>query len=193
MRVFISFIFIFFVIFFCGPTSAQELSHYYTPSGFSMPMLESGEYAVSLGGSYYRGQSKTSALNPFYGNWDSDSRNYNVSFSGIIAISRQFLIRGELSYYPHQTTSDYRGHYVYVFPFDTSVNDYQHIDKQRASFQPQISLAYRPLLNLEISCTARYSTVITDLINLPADISDPVRVKGERQIFFFNVTYLGKL
>ena len=193
MRVFISFIFILFAILFCGPTSAQELSHYYTPSGFSMPMLESGEYAVTLGSSYYRGQTNTSALNPIYSNRDTDYKYYYVSLSGIIAISGQFLIRGELSYYPRLTADEFKSHSVHIYPFDTIVYDYQQLQKQRAYLQPQLSLAYRPLPNLEIFCTARYSSSITDIMSLPSDISDDAKSKRETQAFSFNVTYLGKL
>ncbi len=194
MRLFISFIFIIFVILFCGMTSAQELSHYYTPSGFSMPMLESGEYSISLAGDYYRSLGNNSAENPFYGNYDYDSRDYHLSLGGILALNRQFLIRGELSYYPRQTTGDNKFHYAFIFPFDTSTTDYQRLVKQKTSLQPQLLLAYRPSQILEISIGARYSSVTSDIINLPTtDLSEDVRSKWEVQTFFFNVTYLGKL
>ncbi|MCX6828153.1 MAG: hypothetical protein NT002_02570 [candidate division Zixibacteria bacterium] len=194
MRILISVISVFFVISFCGPTSAQELSHYYTPNGFSMPMLEGGEYSISLRGYYDRGLGNSSAENPFYGNYDQDSRNYYLSVGGTIAVNRQFLIRGELSYYPRQTAGDYKYHYAFIFPFDTSISDYQRLVKQKISLQPQLLLAYRPLQNLEISIGARYSSVTSDIMNLPTvDLSDDVRSKWEMQTFYFNVTYLGKL
>jgi hypothetical protein len=194
MRGSIRVIFIIFVFFFCGAASAQELSHYYTPSGFSMPMLESGEYTISLRGYYDRVLGNSSAENPFYGNYDQNSKDYYLSIGGTIAVNRQFLIRGELSYYPRQTAGDYKYHYAYIFPFDTSISDYQRLVKQKTSLQPQLLLAYRPLQNLEISIGARYSSVTSEIINLPtADLSDDVRSKWEMQTFYFNVTYLGKL
>lgn len=176
-----------------SPARTQELSHYYTPSGFSFPMLESGEYSLTLHGYSDKYKSGSSAENPDDYNYEYEKTDNEVSLRGTLAISGRFFLGADLYFFP-ETTAKSKNRYIFVYPYDT-VNYIRNESRtDKAYLAPQLSLGYRPSPNLEISIYAAFYSSKSGYIYSPdSESSAAARSHLKSQKLQFNLTYLGKL
>ncbi len=182
------FIILVFTIFSGIFIQAQDIGNYFTPYGFQYPNLTAGQYALTLRGDYsdfkYNRKSGTNSL---------IDRHFEVNsyatFSGLLALTDQFMISADVEYHPRRFASDQL----------TSVSvlaSPRLRELQYSSFRPSFGLVYKPSSNLEIFGNFGYSYNeydFRDYNDYYDEEYDVIPYWQRRYSGAIGITYLGKL
>jgi hypothetical protein len=129
---------------------SQDYSRY-TPYGLRFPLLDKGEYNLSVSGSYYESEYKSEDISTGSFSRSNYFDNY-MYLSAAYALSRQFIISGSFSYYPSRTTSNYMS---VTMPGSTYYTSHGERD---GYFAPYLTLAYKPTNMMEVFATFNTSS-----------------------------------
>lgn len=178
-----------------GPAAADDFAHYYTPSGFRLPVMNRGEYILSSDLYHYKVTSSTDDLDTL----PRGSRYYHketqIRLWGAIALTDQFLICADLTYFPPQKGATNEDWVYYTFYLPDSLHfRHQRIDADiDGYFSPAVILAYRPQTNLEFHFCFEISTRETDYSGWPVESWMPKKSVQDQKWIQFGITYQGKL
>jgi len=122
-------VFLIMLMLFAGLCRSQEY-HFFIPAHFQNPLLKSGNF---IAGIYYNNQRSDIQLE------EQVTRNTtkNFTFSGILGITNNLTVRGQLDLYPSQ----YSSKIVAGGSGGTKNNFY---------LRPQLVVSYRPVKSVEI-------------------------------------------
>lgn len=191
MRTMVALVFCGMCMLITGKINGQETSHFLTPAGFCLPLLEKGEYLLSVNGCYHHQKSITE-----FDDTLAPDNQYLYTFkyitcSGIYAFSNRFLLQASLQFAPSQDLV--RDDYWNRYPVDDIqlITTTQHLTNR---ISPAITLAYRPKANLEIHGIYNFSSSKEERRYVPkqAYIGSPVN-KETYHYVMVGLTYHGKL
>jgi hypothetical protein len=158
---------------------AQDYSRY-TPYGLRFPLLQKGEYNLSVSGSYYESEYESGDVTSGY-SYKSNSFDNYMYLSAAYALSSQFIVSGSFSYYPSRITSNY----LSVSPGPTYTSSHGVRD---GYVYPNISLAYKPTAMMELF-TSFYSSS-SNFKNISETSSSESNNKSSG--FSFGLNYIGQ-
>jgi hypothetical protein len=191
MRVITAFVFCSLCLFTAGIGHGQETSHYLTPSGFYLPLLEKGEYVLSLNGYYYHQKSVTDYDDSLTPDGKYLYTYKYITFSGIYAFSNKLLLGTSLQFAPSQdlSTTDYWTYFSYD---DIQLTTSTYHLSGRVS--PNVTLVYRPATNIEIHAgyDFSYSKEERRYDPKPANTGMPVEKNTDHYVTV-GLTYHGRL
>jgi hypothetical protein len=168
----------------------QELSNFYTPYGFRLPYLESGEYSIFLGTSYNKSIQRieypTTDIRP-----ENEYKNLNLSLDGLISITNKFLVKASISYYPSLTRSN--NEYFYFDPMGPDIL-FGTKDELNGYIQHGLLFVIRPKSKIELFVD--YSMYSSDIDRiLDTESSNPSRnnIENEYYSILAGINIIGKL
>lgn len=155
----ISFLFLFSIT-----SEAQELSNFYTITGFNLTPIKSGQYVLTLSPSYFRNSSiyNSHTLSSEYSSTstsDYPQSYFNVNGSFLWGMSDRTTVSLILGYTPKQSIGQDTQSSAYTntsIPFSSNTN--YKSDNEMDNFQSRIVIAHRPRSNLELSLGFNYFT-----------------------------------
>jgi len=158
---------------------AQDNSRY-TPYGLRFPLLEKGEYNLSLQGSYYDSEYESGDVTSG-SSYKSNSFDNYMYLSANYALSSQFIVSGSFSYYPSRTTSNY----LSVSPGPTYTSSHSERDGYIA---PSVSLVYKPTRMMEVFTSFYSSSTNYKSVYETSTTETDSKSRG----FSFGLNYLGQ-
>ncbi|UCC45397.1 MAG: hypothetical protein JSU65_05625 [Candidatus Zixiibacteriota bacterium] len=191
MRTTLSTILLTSVILTVSAAATGELSDYYTPYGFRLPLLQQGQYVISGTMSYYKSESEVIRADPLPRGSEGIQRKYLTGLSATYAISDDLLFQSRLYYVPKQHSVDWRS-WRWDTAGDSLINSTED-RRDRAYFYPSFTLVYRLAPNFELYGDARFESYKSDYESNPETISSYKRSKYSYSGFVVGFTYLGKL
>lgn len=190
MRVFTMTILPILIISMVGVSFGQDLSNYYTPYGFRLPHLESGDYSVFLGTTYNKSLTKTeyssTTLKP-----ESEYKNLNITVNGLYAITEKFLVKASLYYYPSITRSKYE--YFLIDPFGPDLLSGSE-DELNGYIQHGALFVFRPKSKIELFIDySMYSSTIDRISNTESPTAYTTKSQNDYYLFSAGINIIGKL
>jgi hypothetical protein len=127
------------------PTAYSEISNFFTPYGFRMPLLEKGQYTLNFNPHYYRqelGEKYGSGFN------ESISKQYGLSLKGIYALTDKLIFQSNVILYPGQMRSTYRD--VLSLPYLDFTREFEMKEHSNFTVSPGVGISFRPQANIQL-------------------------------------------
>jgi hypothetical protein len=134
------------------PTAYSEISNFFTPYGFRMPLLEKGQYTLNFNPHYYRqelGEKYGSGFN------ESISKQYGLSLKGIYALTDKLIFQSNLILYPGQTDLTYSSFIDY--PYYNYIYGLKYEEHSNPIVSPGLGISFRPQANIQLYGDFRFS------------------------------------